>query len=230
MLYLDDPVSGGSAFWCTIVFGCGPCPLQLAFGPSLADTGHHLCAMDAANVHYPLPGWLIGLDWLWIGLAILTDLTSGTPAAALGTAVGFRVARNLARFHQDQDPWGRRWTAATPGAPACVVTLPRARVHCHWPVSPFSTKKGETHGIRWILRNADRPWVWPCSSSALATACSWCCCLCGAFFFGMLLGGQAMQAIFDYGFFANIGTSIVAFCSGQPLPSYPTCSGLSPSP
>ena len=34
------------------------------------------------------------------------------------------------------------------------------------------------------------------------------------FLFGMLLGGQAMQAIFDYGFFANIGTWIVAFVLG----------------
>ena len=31
------------------------------------------------------------------------------------------------------------------------------------------------------------------------------------FLFGLLLGGQAMQAIFDYGFFANIATWIVAF-------------------
>ena len=34
------------------------------------------------------------------------------------------------------------------------------------------------------------------------------------FFFGLILGGQAMQAIFDYGFFANIGTWIVAFAVG----------------
>ncbi len=34
------------------------------------------------------------------------------------------------------------------------------------------------------------------------------------FLFGLLLGGQAMQAIFDYGFFANIGTWIVAFAVG----------------
>ena len=34
------------------------------------------------------------------------------------------------------------------------------------------------------------------------------------FLFGLLLGGQAMQAIFDYGFFANIATWVVAFCVG----------------
>lgn len=34
------------------------------------------------------------------------------------------------------------------------------------------------------------------------------------FFFGLILGGQAMQAIFDYGFFANIATWIVAFLLG----------------
>ena len=34
------------------------------------------------------------------------------------------------------------------------------------------------------------------------------------FFFGFFLGGQAMQAIFDYGFFANIATWIVAFIIG----------------
>lgn len=34
------------------------------------------------------------------------------------------------------------------------------------------------------------------------------------FLFGVLLGGQAMQAIFDYGFFANIATWIVAFVIG----------------
>ena len=34
------------------------------------------------------------------------------------------------------------------------------------------------------------------------------------FFFGLFLGGQAMQAIFNYGFFANIATWIVAFVVG----------------
>ena len=34
------------------------------------------------------------------------------------------------------------------------------------------------------------------------------------FFFGLFLGGQAMRAIFDYGFFANIATWIVAFIVG----------------
>ena len=34
------------------------------------------------------------------------------------------------------------------------------------------------------------------------------------FLFGFLLGGQAMQAIFDYGFFANIATWVVAFVVG----------------